>query len=203
MSDAAAEALIGPNAILQMLAPLDRHLGRPARDALLEAAGIEQLPGGDGMIPEADAVALFRELAGAHPEAAPSIAAEAGRATADYILAHRIPASVQVVLRILPHPLAARFLASGIARHAWTFAGSGVFRVGARSPLALEIAANPLAVFSGGCAWHAAVFARLFRKLADPGMLVAESACCARGATVCRFEIAPPRAAQLSRTSRV
>lgn len=70
------------------------------------------------MIPEADVVALFRALAGAHPEAAPSIAVEAGRATADYILAHRIPASAQVVLRILPHRLAARALARAIARHA-------------------------------------------------------------------------------------
>lgn len=192
MSDAAAEALIGPNAILQMLAPLDRHLGRAARDALLRNAGLAQLPDGRAMIAQADAVALFRALAAAHPEAAPRIAAEAGRGTAEYILAHRIPAPAQAVLRVLPRPLAVRLLARAIARHAWTFAGSGAFRIAARRPLCFEIAANPLGVMPGGCAWHAAVFGGLFRALADPAIEVREAACCALGAPACRFVLSQP-----------
>jgi len=196
-------ALIGPNAILQMLAPLDRHLGRSARDVLLKDAGIACLPDGHAMIPEAQAVALFRVLAAAHPEASTRVTAEAGAGTADYILAHRIPRRAQAVLRLLPAPLATRALARAIARHAWTFAGSGAFRISARRPLTFEIATNPLAVMPGGCAWHAAVFARLFLALADPAIQVKETACCARGAAACRFEILAPRAAQFSRTSRV
>lgn len=185
----AAPALIGPNAILQTLAPLDRHLGRSARDALLKDAGIARLPDGHAMIPEADAVTLFRALVAAHPAAAPGIAAEAGEGTADYILAHRIPAPAKALLRRLPRALAARALARAIARHAWTFAGSGAFQIAARRPLTFEIAANPLAVMPGGCVWHASVFTRLFRSLADPRTEVDEAACCARGTAACRFRI--------------
>jgi hypothetical protein len=60
-------------------------------------------------------------------EVAAEVARSAGRRTADYLLAHRIPKPVQALLKALPARLAARVLLSAIARHAWTFAGSGVF----------------------------------------------------------------------------
>lgn len=64
---------------------------------------------------------VYRDL----PGQAESLMTLAGAATADYILAHRIPGPVKALIRALPAPLGARFLTAAIARHAWTFAGSG------------------------------------------------------------------------------
>lgn len=183
------EGRIGPNAVLQMMPALDRRIGHAARVALLQAADLTHLPDGQRMIPQSDAVRLFRALAMLHPDDAPVIAAAAGTATGAYILAHRIPRPAQRLSRTLPRPLAGRLLARAVARHAWTFAGSGVFRVHARTPPIFEIAANPLAVMPGGCAWHAAVFRHLFSALVCQRVQVHETACCARGAPACRFAL--------------
>jgi divinyl protochlorophyllide a 8-vinyl-reductase len=55
------------------------------------------------------------------PAMAAEVARDAGLRTADYLLANRIPKPVQVLLKHLPAPLAARVLLSAIRRHAWTF----------------------------------------------------------------------------------
>lgn len=125
------------------------------------------------------------------PAEAPAILAQAGRRTADYILAHRIPRPAQAVLRALPPALAAPVLTRAIAKHAWTFAGSGLFRVAGR--LTFEIADNPLIRGERApaplCVWHAAVFERLFRTLVDDRLRAHETACCACGDPACRFEL--------------
>ncbi len=147
------------------------------------------------MWPEAEVVHLHRAVWLYLPDRAAQVQAAAGRAVADYILAHRIPKPAQAVIRALPRPWAARLLARAIARNAWTFAGSGRFRVLGHRPLTVEIAANPLAEGPGPgtCHWHEAVFARLFAALVWPDATVTETACCAAGAPACRFEIAPRR----------
>jgi divinyl protochlorophyllide a 8-vinyl-reductase len=117
-----------------------------------------------GMWPEAACRAAHLAVWQGVPDAA-SILAEAGQGTADYILAHRIPGPAKWLIRALPATLGARLLTAAIARHAWTFAGSGRFRVVANAPLALEIADNPLG-FGGD--WHAAVFERLYQSLVWP-----------------------------------
>lgn len=157
-----AGARIGPNAVLQLLPVLDRSLGRAGRDRLL--AGIDLPPPDAGMWPEAACRAAHLAVWQGLPDAA-AILAEAGQGTAGYILAHRIPGPAQALIRALPAPLGARLLTGAIARHAWTFAGSGAFRVAARSPLSFEIAGNPLG-FGGH--WHGAVFRHLFRALVWP-----------------------------------
>jgi divinyl protochlorophyllide a 8-vinyl-reductase len=157
-----ADARIGPNAILQLLPGLDRRLGRAWRDRLL--AGIDLPSEGAGMWPEAACRAAHRAVWQGLPDA-PQVLAEAGQGTADYILAHRIPGPAKALIRALPAPLGARLLTAAIARHAWTFAGSGRFRVLSQAPLVFEIADNPLA-FGGH--WHAAVFRRLYRALVWP-----------------------------------
>ena len=81
-------------------------------------------------------------------------------------------ADPQRLIRALPAPLGARLLSAAIAKHAWTFAGSGAFTIVAHRPLTFEIAANPLApgaAASPCCHWHAAVFERLFSTLVWPG----------------------------------
>lgn len=160
-------ARIGPNAILQLVPVLDRIEGRAIRDRVL--ADIALPPPDAGMWPEtvcrAAHLAVYRDLS----EMAPVILREAGQGTADYILAHRIPGPAKALIRMLPASLGARMLSAAIARHAWTFAGSGVFRIAARRPLRFEIVDNPLRPGGGvPCHWHAAVFTRLFQALVWP-----------------------------------
>lgn len=192
---AASEARIGPNAITQLVAVLDRVEGRGFRDQVMAAAGVAVPDPALGMIPQADAAAVHLALRTAVPERAEGLLRLAGLATGSYILRHRIPRFAQWVIRALPAPLAARVLAGAIARHSWTFAGSGTFRVTGWKPLTFEVAGNPLVAGPRGehpmCHWHAAVFERLFARLVWKGCVVREVACAAAGDGVCRFEVVP------------
>lgn len=186
-----SDGVIGPNAILQYLPVLDETFGREARQALLEKAHVYRIPDGTVMIPEGDAVRLQQEIRIHAPILAPNLAARAGEATADYILANRIPKPVQTVLKILPSRIAAVFLSRAISAHAWTFVGSGQFTV--RSPWVFEIDSNPMVFGEHSetplCHWHAAVFQRLYRVLVDPRVICEETCCCAQlGSDLCRFE---------------
>ena len=185
-------ALIGPNAILQLLPQIERIGGEARVVQMLAEAGVFEVPDGSQMIPEGDAARLHQVLRRDEPEMAAELTARAGRGTAEYILAHRIPKPVQAVLRLLPAPLAARALTAAIGKHAWTFAGSGVFT--ARTPWLFEIAHNPIVQGEHSdlplCHWHAAVFEHLYRTLVHPRVRCRETACCAMpGHAVCRFEM--------------
>ncbi len=190
---AEAGARIGPNAVLQLVPVLDAQLGADRRCALLDEAGIHALPDGTSMIDEQPVARLHQVLRARHPERAREVARRAGSATGDYILAHRIPKLAQRLLRALPARLSARLLAKAIEKHAWTFAGSGRFRVLSTRPLVFEIADNPVVRGERSrtpvCDWHAAVFERLYRTLVADDYLVKESHCAAQGAESCRFEL--------------
>jgi divinyl protochlorophyllide a 8-vinyl-reductase len=138
-------------------------------------------------------VRLYCALARLIPQGlADEIMADAGARTGAYIVANRIPAPARILLRALPKPLAARLLVKAIAKHAWTFAGSGAFSFLPSRPSVMEIADNPLAGprrAGPSCVWHAAVFTRLFRSLVSPDATVRETACCAAGDPACRFEM--------------
>lgn len=188
-----AGARIGPNAVLQHLPVLDGALGERLRGALLHRAGVP-LPSPDcGMLPEAQVIPLHRAVWLFLPDRAEAIQRAAGLAVGDYILANRIPRLARGLIRALPAPLGARLLAAAIARHAWTFAGSGVFTITSHHPLTFSTAQNPLAVGppQPSCHWHAAVFERLFQRLVWPGAQVTETTCCAAGDAACVFEIRP------------
>lgn len=184
---------IGPNAITQLLPVLERAGGRELRDRLLVKAGILRLPDMAGLVDEAPAARLHQAMRAEVPDLAPALAWAAGEGTADYILANRIPRGAQIVLRLLPGRLAAPILARAIARNAWTFAGSGRFEVISTHPPVFALVDNPVVRGEAAdrplCDWHAAVFERLFRRLADDRLRARETACCAMGAPACRFEI--------------
>lgn len=187
--------MIGPNAILQLLPQIARIGGEARVAQMLAEAGIFDVPDGTHMIPEGDAARLHQVLRRDEPDLAPQLAAKAGRATADYILAHRIPEFAQILLKLLTAPLAARSLSRAIAKHAWTFAGSGEFRV--VSPWCFEIAHNPIVRGEHSatplCHWHTAVFERLYRVLVHPHVTCEETTCCATSADgMCRFELTLP-----------
>lgn len=187
---------VGPNAIIQLAAALREGRGDAGAAEVFAAAGLthhlDRPP--TEMVDETEVIALYRTLFQHVPSGdAATFAARSGTLTADYILANRIPAAIQAVLKRLPRWLAARVLLRAIARHAWTFAGSGTLSIAPGSPLRIEplrieIADNALAM--PGCVWHAAVFERLFRVLVSPNAVVRHPDCCHAGARRCRFEIA-------------
>jgi divinyl protochlorophyllide a 8-vinyl-reductase len=200
MSGSTAAALdgaprIGPNAVLQLAETFRAHAEDGLAERVFTTAGhgdwLSAPP--DSMIPQ-DAVARVHAALWdlAPRERARERAREAGLRTGDYLLAHRIPAPAQVILRWLPAPLAARALVKAISAHAWTFTGSGRFGAEFGPVLRLSIAANPLAARRSSepdCVWHAAVFERLFRELVHPATRVREVACTALGAPACVFEV--------------
>ena len=187
-------ARIGPNALLQLVPVLDRALGVAERVALFARADVPVPQPDAGMWPEAEVARLHRTVAQARPDLAPGLLRAAGLATADYILANRIPRPAKALIRALPGPLGARLLTAAICKHAWTFTGSGGFSVEGQRPLTVAITANPLACGAKdapSCHWHAAVFERLYATLVWPSARVTETACCACGNVACRFEIGP------------
>ncbi len=191
----AASGRIGPNAIIRMVEALDDLEGKGAGARLLERSGLSRYIGRlpEAMVDEAEVIALHRAVREAVGEGrAETLAWLAGRKTADYLLAHRIPKAMQRVLTILPAPLAARALLAAISRHAWTFAGSGRFRVVSHAPVTVEIADCPLArgiaADRPACGYFAATLERLFAVLVHPDVRVRETACTATGAPACRFE---------------
>ncbi len=187
-------AKIGPNAILQLVPVLEDAAGPDMTAHILATAGVFELPDpSDGMIDEAPAARLHQALRHEMPESAAMLAREAGWRTGDYILKHRIPAQVQRLLKLLPARVAAPILARAIAKHAWTFAGSGAFRLASTWPVVFEIADNPVVrgekAETPVCHWHAAVFECLFSTLCGADWRCDETACCAVGGGVCRFEM--------------
>jgi len=188
--DVASPAVVGPNAVIQTAEALAAHGGSALAAAVFAKAGLPELLSSppDAMVEETVAARLHRAVCEALPPAeAAAVAADGGRRTAEYILAHRIPAPVQWLLKALPPRLAARLLLRAIASHAWTFAGSGRVSVASGNPARITIAPNPLA--TPDCPWHRAVFARLFGELVSHRAEVHETACTACGAPACRFEI--------------
>ncbi|MDP2084868.1 MAG: bacteriochlorophyll 4-vinyl reductase [Gemmobacter sp.] len=192
--NAPVRGLIGPNAILQHLPVLDAAIGPRQRDALLYLADVSAPPPESGMIPQDDVARFHRFVRLYLPDRADAVQRAAGLGTADYILAHRIPRPAQRLIRLMPAALGARVLAAAIAKHAWTFAGTGAFGISARAPLTFAIGRNPLAVAgrAPSCVWHAAVFERLFARLVWPDVRVRETACCGCGDPACRFELTRP-----------
>jgi len=183
---------IGPNAILQLVDVLERRGEVGLLAAVLAEAGVVRPPKDAGMLPEGDCAAVHQALRRLSP-GAEGFLEEAGHSTGDYILAHRIPKLAQGMLRLLPGGLAAMVLTKAIAKHSWTFAGTGEFRVERSRPLVVSVARNPLVAgwLAEGpqCIWHASVFRRLYGRLVWPGVQVREVACCACGDPACRFEI--------------
>jgi len=187
---------IGPNAIIRVGEVLQRRLGAATAARLYAAAGLAPyfaVPP-SAMVDEAEARRLHVQLRSALGDRlAAEVSREAGVATADYLLAHRIPKPVQALLRVLPAPLASRVLLKAITRHAWTFAGSGRFEAVAGRPVRLTIRDNPLCRGQASdhpvCDYYAATFEHLFRVLVHPATQVTETHCEARGDDACRFEL--------------
>jgi hypothetical protein len=123
---------IGPNSVLQLVPLLDDAFGVEEREHLMRLSGIErpaQRRRPDGGRP---AARLHQAVRAEHPEAA-ALTREAGERTGDYIIRHRIPvAALRVLRRCRPGSRDRSW--PGHRKHAWTFAGSGKFRVVRATP---------------------------------------------------------------------
>lgn len=194
-ADAHADAaLIGPNAVTQLRAALDAAGIDPV--PLFRAAGVvewlDHPP--DAMIDEARVARLHRAVRDALPFARSSaLLADAGRRTADYLLAHRIPRPARAVLKSTPPRLAAALFVPAIRAHAWTFCGSGDFAGQAGKPTVFTMTGNPMihgeVSTAPLCVWHAAVFQRLFQVLVARSARAVETECEASGGACCRFVV--------------
>ena len=171
LADENAPALIGPHAVIHAAEVLQESFGALACQTVLAHARIETLPSGECMIPEIEALRLHRWMAMWDPVACFDVAEEAARRTADYIIANRMPALAVWLLRHLPAQLAALILIRAIGRNAWTFAGAGRFTPHGPWAFTIDRSAvddlvRPPETLS---IWYAAVFARLYQRLVDPG----------------------------------
>lgn len=187
---------IGPNAIIQVFQAVSARFGYGPTQDLFSSAGLARylarLP--HDMVSEHDVALLqhqLRETFGA--TMAKEMSWDAGLRTGDYLLAHRIPAIAQAVLKRLPASIAARILAKAIGKHSWTFAGSGTFRVQPGMPFVFSIQGNPICSKIKSdvpvCDYYAATFERIFRAIVHRDARVTEVACESTGAPACVFEI--------------
>lgn len=191
-----AGARIGPNAIIRVAEALRREGGEALERRVFATAQLGGYLGSlpEQMVDEAEVTRLHHALRlTLRAERARSVSRDAGYATGDYLLAHRIPRPVQTLLRLMPARLAARVLMQAIGRHAWTFAGSGEFSFTPGRPVRFVLRGNPVCrgilADAPACDYYAATFERLFRAIVHPRATVTETACEAAGADACRFEI--------------
>ena len=81
--------------------------GSAARDALLEAAGIDALPGAGQSIDEALARKLHHTLRATMPEACNEVLYRAGQSTADALIASQLSSRARTMLKSGPWTVAA------------------------------------------------------------------------------------------------
>lgn len=199
----AHRGLIGPNAIIQVRLALEQLQGTLQSERVFAEAALARhlAPSPQRPVPEQEVQQLHIALRHTLGEAqAETVARDAGLRTARYLLANRIPAPAQALLRRLPARLALPVLLRAMQPQAWTFAGSGHFnsRMVWRGPTMaiLSIRDNPLCrgLYLPGpaCAYYAATFEHLMRTLVHAHCEVVETDCEAMGAQACRFEVRLP-----------
>lgn len=187
---------VGPNAVIRTLEALTALEGPHGARRVFEAAGLAAYVAHPpaAMVPAGEVAALNTALfATLGADRARTVGWLAGRRTGDYLLANRIPAPLQHVLRRLPAALSARILSVAIARHAWTFAGAGRMATSRGTPLRIVMEGCPLCgdatAAEPRCALYAATFERLFGALVHAETRVRETECRAMGAAHCTFEL--------------
>jgi divinyl protochlorophyllide a 8-vinyl-reductase len=188
--------MIGPNSVTQLITAMREREFTAKLDALFTKADVIDWlfhPPVD-MVDETQVARLHRTVRSMFSrQDSYDILRRAGELTGTYILKHRIPKIVQIILKHLPHRLAADLLTKSILAHAWTFAGTGHVKAIIQNDINFVIYNNPLCrdetALAPVCAWHSAVFATLYRELITPNIQAQEITCRAVGAETCRFQI--------------
>lgn len=195
-SSGRAAGRVGPNAAIQLLDVLPLVADPETVRRILVTADVLDWavrPPAD-MVDERPVAALHRATRSIlESQNALAVLAEAGSRTGEYLLANRIPVWARAALRAMPAIVSSRLLARAITAHAWTFVGSGQFVCNSGKDLNFEIWSNPFCAGEQSdaptCAWHAAVFERLYRSLVSSKAKVVETQCSARGDDCCQFAV--------------
>lgn len=196
MQEVATEARIGPNSIIQTVAAARAQYGDETVADWLRRTGrghlLDAMP--DHMLPESefgDLIADLRFWLGL--SAVADVLAQSGDLTAQYVATHRVPVPIRWLLPRLPVGLALRLFLPAIARHAWTFAGSGRFgytlQPAWRLTLADSVEARGVRATEPVCAYYRAAFEGLLRRVVCDRLRVHEVACRAMGASRCEFAV--------------
>jgi divinyl protochlorophyllide a 8-vinyl-reductase len=187
-------ARIGPNAITRVAEAL--IAARGSADDVFARAGLTHYLSKppEAMVDERDVTSLQHALRVAlDAEDARAIGLDAGRRTGDYLLAHRIPKPAQRILKLLPAGAASKMLLQAVAKHAWTFSGSGDFSYSVGRPVRVRIRDCPLCrgehAEAPVCDFYRGTFERLFTTLVNRRTQVRETQCQATGADACTFEM--------------
>ena len=191
-----SEARIGPNAIIRVGEALVAMQGRGVAADVFAVAGLSASlrDPPQAMVPEVQVTRLhgvMRDLLGI--DVARRVGAEAGRLTAHYLLRHRVPRPLVLMLPRLPAWLSARVLLRAVSRHSWTFAGSAGFSALAARPV--EIGLAGCAICHGAeeatplCDYYGETLAGLFRALVSRDCRAVQTSCAAAGASACHFEL--------------
>ena len=195
-SQGKAASRVGPNAAIQLLAVLPLAADAETVRRIVETADVRDwaVHAPTDMIEERPVAALHRATRSIlELQNALAVLAEAGSRTGEYLLANRIPVWARAALKAMPAIVSSRLLARAITAHAWTFVGSGRFVCNSGKDLNFEIWSNPFCAGEQSdaptCAWHAAVFERLYRSLVSSKAKVVETQCSARGDDCCRFAV--------------
>ena len=187
---------IGPNSIIQTVAAAREQYGDEAVTAWLRRTGrahlLEAMP--DHMLPESEFGALIDDLRQwLGISAAMQVLARSGDLTANYVATNRVPGFIRLLLPRLPVGFALRMFLPAIARHAWTFAGSGRFGYTLqpvwRLTLADSVEARGVQAHEPVCAYYRAAFEGLLRRVVCDRLRVEEVACRAMGAVQCEFHV--------------
>lgn len=180
---------VSPQAVLQLASAVDTICGPDAREDLLRDARLFRLPAPDEPVREEKVARLHRAVWDTLPQSAVMILDLAGKTVADHVADVRITRRGRTLLSGLPWPLAAWILGRFAGQHAWTFAGSGEFRI--LTTLSFELSPNPFlrGMHADGpvCHYHRALIGRLYQRLVNPHLACTEIACIAHGAPACRF----------------
>ncbi|ABZ83859.1 bacteriochlorophyll 4-vinyl reductase [Heliomicrobium modesticaldum Ice1] len=187
---------IGPNSIIQTVAALQERYGEGRTAEFLVNVGrgdlTQKLPA--EMVDEQEFNDLVRSIqASFGNQELTQLLRRSGELTAAYLLKHRIPLPIQWILRILPVRAGLKMLLSAIEKNAWTFVGTGSYRftMGDRPRITIErcLSCRGLSANEPICAFYEGTFQTLIRTLVDKEATVKETACSAKGAPACVYEI--------------
>jgi len=187
---------VGPNAITRVIEALQRLESPQAIHHICQASRLEaylcEAPA--EMVDEQAVARLHDVLHGELGDArARTVGRIAGQLTGDYLLGFRIPRQVQMALRCCPAAVSSRMLSKAIAKHSWTFVGTGAFSARHGRPTTFEIRNCPICRGQQNaepyCDFYAATFERLYSRLVHQRARVVEVGCQAKGASTCTFEI--------------
>jgi len=185
------QGFLGPQAVIQIIREVERQVGLRAANLLLSDAWFAQIPAWDEPVPEGKVAALHQSLRRRYPGTAERICRNAGRATTDYLLDHRISTRAQDLISAVPKQVAMWLVTRSAMLTARHFGGSGEFVM--QSSTVFDLRRNPVLLgemaTSPVCHYHAAAFERMYQRLVDPDVHCSEITCAATGHDACRFEL--------------